>query len=135
MMHTNLPHQQADRNNVVQTGELQGLLNQLVQLWAIHGGENGSAQLMVMKDRAIEVLREVARWGWQDYRSVCEDTAETAHHLWRKCEGLVTAASELNETEENRFLCGSKQLLEANDLLIESEEEILCLMDTGIEGY
>jgi len=71
----------------------------------------------------------------QDYRSNCEDTTEIACRLWRKCEALVIAASELKGMEDNRLLCGCKWLLEASDLLIESEEEILCLMDTGTEDY
>ena len=90
---------------------------------------------MVMKNRATEVLRDVTRRGWQEYRSVCEDAAETARHLWRKCEALVTAAVELDGMEGNGLLCRCKQLLEACDLLIDSEEEILCLMDTGTKDY
>ena len=114
---------------------MHSLENQLVQLWAIHGGENDSTRLMVMKNRATEVLRDVTRRGWQEYRSVCEDAAETARHLWRKCEALVTAAVELDGMEENGLLCRCKRLLEASDLLIASEEEILHLMDTGTGCY
>jgi len=64
MKHINLPYQQAVGNSAVHTSKLNSLQNQLLQLWAIHGGENDSAWLMVMKHRAAEVLREVARWGW-----------------------------------------------------------------------
>ena len=87
---------------------------------------------MVMKNRAAEVLREVIRQGWEQYQNVCEDATETARHLWCECEALVTAAVEL---EKNGLLCVCKRLLEAGDLLIDSEEEILCLMDTGPEAY
>ena len=134
-MHTNLPYQQAVGNSAVQCSKLNSLQKKLFQLWAIHGGENNSAQLMVMKHRAAEVLKEVTRQGWEQYRSVCEDATETARRLWRECEELVTAAAELEGMEENRLLCGCKQLLEAGDLLIDSEEEILRLMDTGPEAY
>ena len=134
-MHINLHYQQADKDSAVQTDKLDNLQHQLRQLWAIHGGENDSPQLMVMKNRATEVLGEVARWGWQEYRSICEDAAETARRLWHKCEALVTAAVELDGMEENGLLCRCKRLLEACDLLIDSEGEILCLMDTGTEDY
>jgi len=133
-MHINLHYQQDDRDSAVQT-KLNNLQQQLMRLWAIHGGENGSARLMAMEHRAVEVLREVSRRGWQDYRSDCEDTAKIARRLWQKCEALVIAASELKGMEDNGLLCGCKRLLEASDLLIESEEEILCLMDTGTEDY
>jgi hypothetical protein len=135
MIHINLPYQQAEGNNAEQTNKLHSLENQLVQLWAIHGGENNSTWLMVMKNRTTEVLGEVARWGWQEYRSICEDATETARRLWRKCEALVMAAVELDGMEENGLLYGCKRLLEACDLLIDSEEEILCLMDMGTEDY
>jgi hypothetical protein len=134
-MHINLCYQQADRDSTMQTGKLNNLQHQLMQLWAIHGGENSSARLMAMEHRAVEVLREVSRRGWQDYQSDCEDTAKIARRLWRKCEALVIAASELQGMEDKGLLCGCKRLLEASDLLIESEEEILCLMDTGTEDY
>ena len=80
-------------------------------MWAIHGGENGSSQLMAMEHRAVEVLREVSRWGWQDYQSDCEDTAKIAHCLWQKCEALVITALELEGMEDNGLLCGCKWLL------------------------
>ena len=134
-MYINSLYQQAVGNNAVQTTKLNNLQNQLFQLWAIHGGENDSARLMVMKRRAAEVLREVSRRGWEQYRNICEDATETARRLWCKCEALVTAAAELEGMEENGLLCGCKRLLEAGDLLIDSEEEILCLMDTGPEAY
>ena len=47
----------------------------------------------------------------------------------------MTAAAELEGMEENRLLCGCKWLLAAGDLLIDSEEEILHLMNTGPEAY
>jgi hypothetical protein len=134
-MHINALYQQAVGNSAVPTTKLNNLKNQQFRLWAIHGGENNSAQLMVMKHRAAEVLREVSRQGWEQYRSVCEDATETARHLWRKCEALVTAVAELEGMEENRLLCGCRRLLEAGDLLINSEEEILRLMDTGPGAY
>ena len=115
----------------MQCSKLNSLQKKLFQLWAIHGGKNDSARLMVMKNRAAEVLREVIRQGWEQYRNVCKDATETARRLWRKCEVFVTAAAEL---EENGLLCGCKRLLEASDL-IDSVEEILCLMDTGPEAY
>jgi hypothetical protein len=90
-MHINLHYQQDDRDSTMQT-KLNNLQQQLMQLWAIHGGENGSARLMAMEHRAVEVLREVSRQGWQDYWSDCEDTAKIARHLWQKCETLVIAA-------------------------------------------
>ena len=53
-------NEQAVEKSVVQTSKLDSLQNQLFHLWASHGGENDSAQLMVMKRRAVEVLSEVA---------------------------------------------------------------------------
>jgi hypothetical protein len=42
---------------------------------------------------------------------------------------------EIDGMEENEVLNGCKRLLTASDLLITSEEEILCLMDTGPQTY
>ena len=97
----------------MQTNKLDNLQHQLRQLWAIHGGENSSAQLMAMEHSAVKVLREISRWGWQDYQSDCKDIAKIAHSLWRKCKVLVIAALELQGMEDNGLLCSCKQLLEA----------------------
>jgi hypothetical protein len=128
-------NQQAVEKSAVQTSKLDSLQNQLFQLWASHGGENNSAQLMVMKHRAVEVLSEVAGQDWDQYQSICEDATETACHLLRECEALLTDTTELEGMEDNRLLYGCKRLLEAGDPLIQSEEEILHLMDTGTEAY
>jgi hypothetical protein len=48
---------------------------------------------------------------------------------------LLTDAAELEGMEDNGLLYGCKRLLEAGDLLIQSEEEILRLMDIGTEAY
>ena len=83
--------------------------------------------LMVMKHRAIEVLSEVAERDWDQYQSICEDATETACQLWREREALLIDTAELERMEDNGLLCGCKRLLEAGDLLIQSEEEILHL--------
>jgi len=61
MKHINLPYQQAVGNSAVHTSKLNSLQNQLLQLWALHGGESNSAQLIMMENRAAKVLREVSR--------------------------------------------------------------------------
>ena len=106
-----------------------------MQLWALHGGESHSDRLIMIENRAAEVLREVLRCGWEDYQHVCEDAAAAACHLWRKCEVLLTTVAAVDEMDENGLLCRCKQLLTASDLLIASEEEILGLMDIGPEIY
>ena len=107
----------------------------LSQLWELHGRESDSARLMAMNNRAVEVLKEVAKQAWEDYRSLCEDTVEATRRLWRQCEVLVNAAAEVDGMDEKGLLCGCKRLLAASDLLIASEEEIVHLMDTGTENY
>jgi hypothetical protein len=89
-----------------------------------------------MSSRAAEVLIEDTNSCWEDYWSVCEDAVEAARCLWCHCEALVIAAVEVDDQlEGNGLLCRCKRLLEASDLLIASEEEILCLMDTGTGCY
>ena len=80
-------------------------------------------------------LREVARCGWDNYRSICEEATKAARQLWHRCETLVNATAEVDGTEGEALLCESKQLLGACDLMVESEEEIVCLMDLGIDDY
>lgn len=92
----------------------------------------------MMNKRAAEVLRAVNEQGWDDYRSLCEDTIDSARKLWRECEALVNVAAELaasDGTDQKGLLCGCKRLLEASDLLLASEEEIVCLLDTGAKHY
>jgi len=88
-----------------------------------------------MRGRAADVLVEDAKSRWEDYQSISEDAVEAARSLWRHCEALVLAAAEVDELEGNGLLCGCKRLLEASDLLIASEEEILRLMDAGTGCY
>jgi hypothetical protein len=118
-----------------ETAVLTKLKEQLLQLWTLHGGASDSGQLKAMGNRAAEVLVEDAKSHWGDYQSICEDAVEAARQLWHHCEALVIAAAEVEGLEGNRLLCRCKRLLEASDLLIASEEEILCLMDTGTGCY
>ena len=55
--------------------------------------------------------------------------------LWHRCETLVNATAEVDGTEGKALLRKSKQLLGACDLMVESEEEIVRLMDSGIDDY
>ena len=89
-----------------------------------------------MRSRAVQVLVEDTDSRWEDYQSVCDDAVEAARCLWRQCEALVIAATEVDDRMEgDRLLQGCKRLLTASDLLIASEEEILCLMHTGTGYY
>jgi hypothetical protein len=118
-----------------ETTVLNKLKEQLSQLWTLHGGTSDSGRLKVMSNRAAEVLVEDTKSHWGDYRSICEDAVEATRNLWHHCEALVIAATEADGLEGNGLLCGCKRLLEASDLLIASEEEILHLMDTGTGCY
>ena len=115
--------------------EIQRLQPQILQLWEVVGRESNSARLIIMENRAAEVLIKVIRHGWEDYRTTCEEAVEAGRQLWRQCEALVNTAAEVGGTEGNTLLCRSKQLLTACDLLITSEEEILSLMEIGMEAY
>jgi hypothetical protein len=134
-MYYNIPHMQAKSGDQPEAAEIQTLQHQILQLWKIIGGESNSALLVTMKNRAADALREVARHGWEDYQTICEEAVEAARKLWRQCEALVIAAGEVGGTEGNALLHGSKRLLTACDLLVASEEEIVSLMDTGMEAY
>lgn len=111
------------------------LQQQMSQLWQLHGGESKLARHNALKNRATEVLREVARCGWDNYRSICEEATKAARQLWHRCETLVNVTAEVDGTEGKALLCKSKQLLGACDLMVESEEEIVRLMDSGIDDY
>jgi hypothetical protein len=137
-MYHNIPHMQAKSCGPIAIGEateIQTLQHQILQLWEVVGGESDSARLIVMENRAAEVLRKVIRYGWEDYWTTCEEAVEAGRQLWRQCEALVNAAAEVGGTEGNTLLCGSKRLLTACDLLIASEEEIVSLMEMGMEAY
>ena len=114
---------------------IEKLQKQLSQLWQLHSGKNNAARRTIMDDRATEVLREVNRRGWDNYRSLCEEAVNSTRQIWRESEALVNAAAEVDQTYEKALLCRCKRLLEAGDLLLASEEEILCLSDTGAECY
>lgn len=111
------------------------LQQQMLQLWQLHGGDSKLARHKLLKNRAANVLREVSRCGWDDYRSICEEATEAARQLWHRCETLVNLTAEVDGTEGEALLCESKRLLKACDLMVESEEEIVHLMDSGIDGY
>ena len=111
------------------------LQQQMSQLWQLHGGESKLAWHNALKNRATEVLREVAKCGWDNYRTICEEGTKAARQLWHRCETLVNATAEVDRTEGEALLCKSKQLLEACNLMVESEEDIVCLMDSEIDDY
>jgi hypothetical protein len=111
------------------------LQQQMLQLWQLHGGESKLARHNLLKNRAADVLREVARCGWDDYRSICEEATEAARQLWHRCEMLVKLTAEVDGTEGEALLCESKGLLKACDLMVESEAEVVHLMDLGIDDY
>jgi hypothetical protein len=47
---------------------------------------------------------------------------------------LVNLTAEVDRTEGEALLCEYKRLLKAWDLMVESEEEIVYLMDSGIDA-
>lgn len=137
MVCSNLQLSQDERSDPAsdKTGVIEKLQKQVSQLWELHGSKSDSGWLTVMKNRAAEVLQEVDKLGWEEYRSVCEDAIKSAHQVWREGEALVCIAAEVDETEGQMILHGCKRLLGACDLLITSEEEIVWLMDTGTDQY
>jgi hypothetical protein len=115
---------------------IEKLQKQLSQLWQLHGGESASDRFAMMNSRATEVLGTVNEQSWRDLRSLCESAVDSAQRLWRESEALVIAAAEVDEISNGKVLLyGCKRLLEASDLLLTSEEEILCLLDTGTKNY
>jgi hypothetical protein len=112
------------------------LHEQLSQLWTLHGRASDAGRLEVMSSRAAQVLVEDTNSCWEDYQSICDNAVEAAQCLWCHCEALVIAAMEVDDQlERDGLLQGCKCLLEASNLLITSEEEILCLIDTGTGCY
>jgi len=90
----------------------------------------------MMNSRATEVLRAINEQNWGDLRSLCESTVDSAQRLWWESEALVITAAEVDKISDGKaLLYRCKWLLEASDLLLASEEEILCLLDTGTENY
>jgi hypothetical protein len=77
---------------------------QLSQLWELHRRESDSARLVAMNNRAMEVLKEVAKRAWEDYQSLCEDTVEATCRLWCQCEVLVNATAEVDGMDEKGFV-------------------------------
>jgi hypothetical protein len=115
---------------------IETLQKQLSQLWQLHSGESASARFAMMNSRATEVLRAINEQNWGDLRSLCESAVDSARRLWRESEALVITAAKVDEISDGKaLLYGCKRLLEASDLLLASEEEILCLLDTGTENY
>jgi hypothetical protein len=109
----------------------------LGELWVLHGGHNTSSELTLMRNRAQEVMRNVAERGWVNYGSICERSLATSRQLWTRAEHFIAAVADTDACQESHgvLLAGGKRLLEACDRLVESEEEILELNNWSAKTY
>ena len=109
----------------------------LGELWVLHGDHNTSSELTLMRNRAQEVMINVAERGWVNYRSICERSLATSRQLWTRAEHFIAAVADTDACQESPgvLLAGGKWLLEACDRLVESEEEILELNNWSAKTY
>ena len=117
----------SDRARLMQTSHLQ-----LSRLWAICGTES---EELLLASRAEEVLHEVAKSGWEQYRPVCEAELMAARQLWSNSEELLVEVAERGNDIDRSLLGGCQELLAACDCWIAAEEEILDLNDLSAETY
>jgi len=80
------------------------------------------------------VIGNVAERGWEDYRSICEQSLATSRQLWTQAESLITVADACQDDSVELLVEGNR-LLAACDRLVESEEEILELNDLSAQTY
>jgi hypothetical protein len=88
-----------------------------------------------MSNRAREVIGNAAERGWEDYRSICEQSLATSRQLWTQAESLITAVADTCQDDCVELLVEGNCLLAACDRLVESEEEILELNDLSAQTY
>jgi len=105
---------------------------QLSRLCAIHGTES---EELLLASRAEEVLREVAKSGWEEYRPICKAELTAARRLWSNLEELLVEVAERGNYVDKSLLGGCQELLAACDRWIAAEEEILELNDLSAETY
>jgi hypothetical protein len=85
---------------------------------------------------ASEVIEDVAKRSWDDYRWTCEEYLASSRRLWTQVEGLITAAADIGQGDGHaELLADCNRLLSACDRLVDSEEEILQLNDLSAETY
>jgi hypothetical protein len=107
----------------------------LEELWILHGGYNTSSESVLMSNQASEVIGNVAERGWEDYRSICEQSLATSRQLWTRAESLIMAVADACQDDHVELLVEGNRLLAACDRLVESEEEILELNDLSTQSY
>jgi hypothetical protein len=105
---------------------------QLSRLCAIRGTES---EELLLASRVEEVLREVAKNRWEEYRPVCEARLMAAQRLWSNSEELLVEVAERGNDIDKSLLGGCQELLAACDRWITVEEEILELNDLSAETY
>jgi hypothetical protein len=105
---------------------------QLSRLCAIRGTES---EELLLASRAEEVLREVAKNGWEQYRPVCEAELMAARWLWSNSEELLVEVAERDNDVDKSLLGRCQELLAACDRWIAAEEEILELNNLSAETY
>ena len=105
---------------------------QLSMLWKIRGTES---EELLLASRAEEVLREVAKSGWEQYRLICEAELTAARRLWSNSEEILVEVAERGNDVYKLLLEGCQELLAACDRWIAAEEEILELNDLSAETY
>jgi hypothetical protein len=101
-------------------------------LWKIRGTES---EELLLASRAEEVLREVAKSGWEQYRLICEAELTAARRLWSNSEEILVEVAERGNDVYKLLLEGCQELLAACDRWIAAEEEILELNDLSAETY
>jgi len=100
----------------IQTSHLQ-----LSRLCTIRGTES---EELLLASRAEEVLREVAKNGWEQYRPVCEAELMAARRLWSNSEELLVEVAERDNDVDKSLLGECQELLATCDRWIAAEEEI-----------
>jgi hypothetical protein len=88
-----------------------------------------------MSNQAREVIGNVAERGWEDYRSICEQSLVASRQLWTQVESLIAAAADACQNDCVELLVEGNHLLAACDCLVESEEEILELNNLSAQTY
>ena len=88
------------------------------------------------RNRAREVIENIAKRSWEDYRWTCEEHLMSSCRLWTQAEDLLTAAADIGQDDGHvELLADCNRLLSACDRLVDSEEEILQLNDLSAETY
>ena len=105
---------------------------QLSMLWKIRGTES---EELLLASRAEEVLCEVAKSGWEQYRPICEAELTAAWQLWSNSEELLVEVAKRGNNVNKSLLEGCQELLAACNCWIAAEEEILELNNLSAKTY